>query len=193
MPRIVNLGHLTQGAYSAPSSVTRADTGETIKICCGIYTHYGIADGADGVIHASKKYGKVVHTSWKEFSNEQSVYICHDIKSNDSLAAYEKAKARIDQPYNLFSANCEQFVCEVHGVLLQSSQVGTAIRLTTGSTAIMAKKPMTKAASAGAYFGSSINKKNPAAGAVIGGIIGALVGACWSDKNSSHSSNTFRD
>ena len=178
-PRIVNLSHLTQGVCSVPISVTRAAVGETIKIVCDLYTHYGIADGVGGVIHASKKYGKVIHTTWEEFSNGLPVYICDDITSGNLPVACERAKARVNEIYDLINFNCEHFVREVHGMNSESVQVKRVA--CTGAAvcvAAKAKDPVIKCMGVGATIGAA-NGEKPVEGMVSGAIVVlGVVGVC---------------
>ena len=67
MPRIPNFDSLTQGARSAQSRYALTQAKQLRCSATFIFT-YGIADGARPVTHALKRRGKVVYTTWEEFS-----------------------------------------------------------------------------------------------------------------------------
>ena len=49
--------------------------GTTLKLDYGTFYHYGIADGLGGVIHNSKKLGKVTHESEAEIWGQSKIYL----------------------------------------------------------------------------------------------------------------------
>ena len=67
IPRIPNFNSLTQGARNAQSCHALTQAKQLRCSATFIFT-YGIADGAGPVIHALKRRGEVVYTTWEEFS-----------------------------------------------------------------------------------------------------------------------------
>ena len=100
--------------------------GTTVQVFCGLYNHLGIADGMGGVIHA-RKDGLVVRETEAKFANGKHIQINNEITSKDLYAAYLKAESLIGKRYNLFSAKCEHFVREVHGMKIESKQLKTGL------------------------------------------------------------------
>ncbi len=96
--------------------------GTTLRINFGGFYHYGIADGTGGVIHNSKKKGKVTHEYEDEFSGGYPIETS-EVTSENPSRAVEIAKRCLNLPYNLFSSNCEHFVRLVHGLDVESPQV----------------------------------------------------------------------
>ena len=145
--------------------------GEIIKTHCG-YWHYGVSDGAGGVIHPSKKHDcKVVHTPLEKFSGGHKVLKSPDITSDDLTVAYKNAEARIGESYDLLNCNCEHFVREVHGLPSKTPQLQDAICAFSGGVAMTTGNPMMRVAALGATVGGALNEKNPATGAAVGAAI----------------------
>ena len=67
IPRIPNCDSLTQDVRSTQSchALTQA---KQLRCFATFICTYGIADGAGPVIHALKRRGEVVYTTWEEFS-----------------------------------------------------------------------------------------------------------------------------
>ena len=101
--------------------------GTTLSCDCGTFWHYGVADGAGGVIHNSKKCSKVVRENEQEFSDGKKVEKSETIVSKDLAAAYNRALKNVGKPYHLFSDNCEHFVRMAHGLPIKSRQVSRHI------------------------------------------------------------------
>lgn len=107
---------------------TNLPLGTVLSVPRGLITHYGVVVGDDGffqplVAAASKKYGKVVAQSLVDFASGSLTSIVGHFGNLPpeivALAAYSK----MGKPYNLFNANCEQFVNEVHGLEPKSEQL----------------------------------------------------------------------
>lgn len=96
--------------------------GTVLKLNFGTFFHYGLADGAGSVIHNSKARKQVTVESYEDFSEGKEIIIS-DITSGDPSRAVLLAKRYIGMPYNLLSANCEQFVRLCHGLEVESTQV----------------------------------------------------------------------
>lgn len=96
--------------------------GTTLRIDCGTYNHYGIADGLGNVIHNSKKHFKVVKETIKEFAEGKEI-LESNITSNNPERAAIIASRYLDMSYNLFTSNCEHFVRLTHGLKKESMQI----------------------------------------------------------------------
>ena len=182
---------ITEGVNDA-SQATPASLyakGETIKTWCGYGCwHYGISDGADGAIHSSKRHDrKVTFTTLMKFSDGREVSKSPDITSDDLTAAYQKAEARIGEPYNVLDNNCEHFVREVHGLPSETPQLQEAVCFIASITAITTNNPVLRHVAWCAVAGGALNKKNPATGALVGMAIAVGVIALLSKSKSNNS------
>ncbi len=120
--------------------------GTVLKINCGTFWHYGISDGDGGVIHNSRKRGKVMPDTLEEFAEGRDIKVSH-IQGSDMPAALEMAKTLLGTKYNVFSENCEHFVRLVHGLEKESTQIQQYILAAVGAgTALLTKNEMLKAA-----------------------------------------------
>lgn len=155
--------------------------GTTLKICCGLYDHYGIANGKGGVIHNSKRRGKVVEETIEEFSDGHVVKIS-DIKGSCLIETFERAKRYIGLKYELFVENCEHFVRMANGLIKESKQIQKYLLMTAGAgVALVSKNPVLKMAGAGALIGSlaTSEEDSPGGGAALGTLVGLGLGALF--------------
>ncbi len=155
--------------------------GTILRVDFGNFYHYGIADGAGGVIHNSKKRGKVTHESEDGFSGDYPIEISEVTSENPSHAVII-AKRYLSLPYNLFSSNCEHFVRLVHELDVESPQLQRYLLVALGAgIAIKSDNYMLKAIGGAVALASLLSStekspfKNVAVAVLVAAGIAALV------------------
>lgn len=113
--------------------------GATLKLDFGAYSHYGIADGNGGVIHSSKKHGKVVNVPYQEFSQGTDILVS-SIKGEIISRAAITAQQYVGLPYNIFLSNSEHFARICHGLERESTQIQKAALSMKNSTVVFKKR-----------------------------------------------------
>ena len=158
-------------------SISQYQKGDVVAVSCetGIrYDHLGISDGNGRVIHNSKARSRVVEESEKEFSGGLPIRVYHEITSDDKIAAYDRARSRVGQAYDLFSDNCEHFVRWAHGLVKESRQLQKYTCIAAGGLAVTkSKNPLMQAAGAGGLIGAAITPEgeDPTSYAVGGSLL----------------------
>ncbi|UXI02670.1 lecithin retinol acyltransferase family protein [Photobacterium sp. TY1-4] len=154
--------------------------GTVLKIRCSTYWHYGISDGAGGVIHNSKKRRQVHYDSLTEFAEGRAIVVS-EITSTKPTQAYAYAAAQVGRPYNLFSQNCEQFVREAHGLSVECTQFQQCLLAFAGGyIALNARLPVLRMAGIGLLLGAvtAPSEQRPYRRAVKGAKL-AAAGSMW--------------
>lgn len=107
--------------------------GDVLKIKKGPVWHYGVVIDQFNVVHASKKFGKVVCHSVMEFADGQKPINEGFIGPLNSIQVVKNAKSLLGRPYRLFSDNCEHLINQVHGLGKHSKQVAVGITISIGA------------------------------------------------------------
>lgn len=109
--------------------------GMVISVPKGLVDHYGIvacdSSGAPTVISNSLAYGRVVEQTWADFTQGQPVTVYWGATAEYAPKIIHRARKLLRTPYNIFSSNCEHFVREVYGFLVESPQLQRAGILAT--------------------------------------------------------------
>lgn len=154
--------------------------GTVLKIRCSSYWHYGVADGAGGVIHNSKKRRQVQYDTLAAFAEGRAIVIS-DITSPHPAQAYAYALTQVGRSYNLFSQNCEQFVREAHGLPVECTQFQQClIAFAGGYMALNARLPVLRMAGLGLLLGAvtAPSERRPYRRAATGARL-AVAGSMW--------------
>lgn len=119
--------------------------GTVLKLDFGTFFHYGLADGAGKVIHNSKTRLKVAIDSYEDFAEGKEILVSA-LTSSDPSRSVTMAQRYVGMPYNLLSANCEQFVRLCHGLEVESTQVQQYLLAALGAgMALKSDNPYIKA------------------------------------------------
>lgn len=150
------------------------EAGTVLKIDCGAFFHYGIANGQGMVVHNSKKRMMVALDSYEEFSDGKKI-IVSDIMGIDALRAVKLANKYIGLSYSLFQENCEHFVRMCHGLEKESTQIQRAVLFAVSlTTCLRAENPAVRAAGIAGGLGafSAPPERNPIKYTIIFALIG---------------------
>ncbi|WP_461536593.1 lecithin retinol acyltransferase family protein [Spongorhabdus nitratireducens] len=124
----------------------RYPAGTVLKIDCIAFWHFGLADGDGGVIHNSRKRGKVTRETLEDFADGRDI-IVSDIMGDDPDNAVRQAKKLLGTRYRVMSENCEHFVRHVHGLNKESRQIQQYVLAAVGAgTALLTKNKILKTA-----------------------------------------------
>lgn len=154
------------------------EAGQSLKVDYGLFEHHGLADGVGYVIHNSKQLGMVARVSQDIFADGREI-LASGIVGDDSSLAVSTAMKYLDSPYDLFSANCEQFVRLCHGLEIESPQIQKYLLLASfGSLAIKSNNTILKASSATAILATLFTKtdESPTQNAIVAFVITLGIG-----------------
>ena len=149
--------------------------GTVLKIDCGAFFHYGVADGVGNVIHNSKKNLQVTHESYHGFSDGKEIFVS-DITSQNPTQAAINAQRYIGMPYSLIKSNCEHFVRLCHGLEVESTQIQQYILVALGAgAALKSNNAIIQAAGSSIAIASLLTptEESPFKNAAIAGLVAA--------------------
>jgi len=147
--------------------------GTTLRLNLGTFFHYGIADGVGGVIHNSKKWGKVTHESEIGFADGRQIEV-GEISSAVPEKAIQIAKRYLGLPYNLIDSNCEHFVRLCHGLEIESTQIQQYLMVALGAgMALKSDNSLIKVAGGAAAIASLLTptEKSPFKYAAVAALV----------------------
>ncbi|MGY0215784.1 lecithin retinol acyltransferase family protein [Endozoicomonadaceae bacterium StTr2] len=124
----------------------RYPAGTVLKIDCIAFWHFGLADGDGGVIHNSRKRGRVTRETLEDFADGRDIVVS-DIMGDDPDDAVKQAEKLLGTRYRVMSENCEHFVRHVHGLNKESRQIQQYVLAAVGAgTALLTKNKILKTA-----------------------------------------------
>lgn len=154
-------------------------SGTPLKVWLGAYWHEGLADGMY-VIHNSKAHGKVVRSTYAEFSAGNKIFVCEELQVVDMAVAIQRARSALGVAYDLWVRNCQHFVRWAHGLEQESPQIQQALMAASGlAIATISKHPVTQSMGAGMSIATMLTPegKSPIAFGIAGALFGAFAGA----------------
>ena len=94
----------------------------------GVLKHVGIitdkvVNGKPTIISASNKTGVVQEETFDSFSEGKEVKLINKSGNLTGVEVVRRARSKKGEKYNLFSSNCEHFVCWCHGLKVESEQL----------------------------------------------------------------------
>lgn len=110
--------------------------GSVIAVQAGPFRHVGIVGNPTGpfgpsVISTSHRRGQVAEESLSEFANGGRLSFLGYPGELPWSMVVTRARSRLGEPWNLFSANCEHFVRWAHDLEVRSPQLRGAVALVT--------------------------------------------------------------
>lgn len=100
----------------------------------GFIEHEGIMTETGRVISNSRRRGRVVEESSRDFAGGRKIENMGALSSLPAAQVLSNARARLGKPYNAFSYNCQHFVRDCYGLGKRSPQK----KLAVGAAAIAA-------------------------------------------------------
>lgn len=145
------------------------------------YPHEGIPFPDGTVIHASKRYGKVVKTSLAEFAEGSTIRVLWDLAASDSGMVWQRARDALGGAYNLWQANCQHFVRHCQGLEVESPAIQKmVIGSVATATSVAVKDPRAKIVALSIGACATLAPKRPMVGAGVGLVLGLLAAASLS-------------
>lgn len=133
------------------------------------YPHEGIPFPDGTVVHASKRHGQVVRTSFAEFAEGAVVQVLWDLAVSDAGLVWRRARDSLGVGYDLWQANCQHFVrysqgLEIESPAIQKFMIGSA----AAATALMAKDLRVTAVAVSVGACAVLAPRRPLVGAGVG-------------------------
>lgn len=145
------------------------------------YPHEGIPFPDGSVVHASKRHGQVVRTSFAEFGEGAVVQVLWDLAVSDAGVVWQRARDSLGVGYDLWEANCQHFVRYCQGLEIESPAIQ---KLVIGSvataTAVAVKDPRARVVALSVGACATLAPKRPLVGAGVGLALGLLAVASMS-------------
>lgn len=145
------------------------------------YPHEGIPFPDGTVVHASKRHGQIVRTSFAKFAEGAVVQVLWDLAVSDAGLVWRRARDSLGVGYDLWEANCQHFVRYCQGLEIESPAIQ---KLVIGSvataTAVAAKDPRAMVVAFSVAACATLAPKRPLVGAGVGLALGLLAVASMS-------------